>query len=248
MMRVLLNKAFIIAVVLMITYTLAGFFLAPYLIKRQATRFAQESLKCLVAMEEVRVNPYAFTLDIRNFDLKEKDGSPLLAFKAFSINFEISSLWRRAWTFADVRLEDPAVNLEIKGGGRINFIDLIDRIPKKENGGNASSQEKVGGETRPPCFIFEHIALSRGRLLFTDRSGPTPGSIELESIGLELKNLTTLPGKEGIYSFEASLAVREGGTVNTKGRFTPVQKSLEATVQVSNLALLFSPTWHNTPT
>ena len=64
-MRVLLSKAFIIAVALMITYTLAGFFLAPYLIKRQATRFARESLKCLLVMEEVRVNPYALTLDVR---------------------------------------------------------------------------------------------------------------------------------------------------------------------------------------
>ena len=65
LMRVLLSKAFIIAVALMITYTLAGFFLAPYLIKRQATRFARESLKCLLVMEEVRVNPYALTLDVR---------------------------------------------------------------------------------------------------------------------------------------------------------------------------------------
>jgi hypothetical protein len=215
LMRVLLSKAFIISVALMITYTLAGFFLAPYLIKRQATRFAQESLKCLVVMEEVRVNPYTLTLDIRNFDLKERDGSPLLAFKAFFINFEISSLWRWAWTFADIRLEDPAVNLEIKRGGRINFIELADRIPKKENEGNTSRQEKAGGEARPPRVIFEQIALNQGRLLFTDRSGPTPGSIALESIGLELKNLTTLPGKKGIYSFEANLP--HGGKLRGAG-------------------------------
>jgi hypothetical protein len=237
LMRVLLSKTFIIAVALMITYTLAGFFLAPYLIKRQATRFARESLKCLVVMEEVRVNPYALTLDIRNFDLKERDGSPLLAFKAFFINFEISSLWHWAWTFADVRLEGPAVNLEIKPGNRINFIEIADRIPKKENEGKTSRQEKAGGEARPPRVIFEHIALNQGRLVFTDRSGPTPGSIALEPVGLELKNLTTLPGKKGICSFEASLAVREGGAVYAKGRFTLAQKSAEATVHVSNLAL-----------
>jgi len=214
-MRVLLSKAFIIAVVLMITYTLAGFFLAPYLIKRQATRFARESLKCLVVMEEVRVNPYALTLDIRGFDLKERDGSPLLAFKAFFINFEISSLWHWAWTFADVRLEDPAVNLEKKLGGRINFIELADRIPKKENEGNTFRQEKAGGEARPPRVIFEQIALNQGRLLFTDRSGPTPVSIALESIGLELKNLTTLPGKKGVHSFEATLP--HGGKLRGAG-------------------------------
>jgi hypothetical protein len=215
LMRVLLNKAFIIAVALMITYTLVGFFLVPYLIKRQATRFAQESLKCPLVMEEVRVNPYALTLDIRNFDLKERDGSPLLAFKTFFINFEISSLWRWAWTFSDVRLEGPAVNLEIKPEGRINFVELADRIPKKEEKGKTSQQQKAEGEAPPPRVIFEHIALNQGRLVFTDRSGPTPGSITLESIGLELKYLTTLPGKKGVHSFEATLPY--GGKLRVAG-------------------------------
>ncbi len=205
LMRVLLGKAFIVAVALMITYTLAGFFLAPYLIKRQAIRFAQESLKCLVVMEKVRVNPYTLTLEIRNFDLKERDGSPLLAFKSFFINFEIASLWHWAWTFADVRMDGPVVNLQIKPEGRINFVDLADRIPRKENEGKTSLQEKPEEKAPPPRVIFEHIALNQGQLFFTDRSGPTPGSIVLETIGLELKNLTTLLDKKGVYSIEATL-------------------------------------------
>jgi uncharacterized protein involved in outer membrane biogenesis len=198
LMRVLLSKVFIFFVVLIIIYTLAGFFLAPYLIKRQSTQFAKESLQCLMVMEEVRVNPYTLTVDIKNFDLKKKDGSPLLAFKAIFINLEISSLWHRAWTFADVRLEGPVVNLQIEPDGRINFIDIADRIPKKEK------EEKTQGAV-PPRVIFEHIALNQGRLVFTDQSGPTPGSITLETIGLELKNLTTLPDKKGVYSLEATL-------------------------------------------
>ena len=215
LIRVLLGKAFIVAVALMIIYTLAGFFLAPYLIKRQATRFARESLQCLVDMEEVRVNPYTLILEIRNVDLKERDGSPLLAFKAFFVNFEISSLWRRAWTFADVRMDDPVVNLQIKPEGRINFVDLAGRIPKKENEGKISLQEKTEEEVRLPCVIFEHIALNQGRLVFTDRSRPTPGSITLETIGLQFKNLTTVPDKKGVYSFEAALP--HGGKVTGSG-------------------------------
>ena len=47
LMRVLLSKAFIIAVALMITYTLAGFFLAPYLINpsNSGCRMANRSPK-----------------------------------------------------------------------------------------------------------------------------------------------------------------------------------------------------------
>ena len=210
-----MSKAFIVAVALMITYTLAGFLLAPYLIKRQATQFAQESLQCLVAMEEIRVNPYALTLEIRNFDLKERDGSPLFAFKAFFVNFEISSLWHRAWTFADVRMDDPVVNLEIGPEGRINFVDLLDRIPGIENERKTSLQEETEEALRPPRVIFEHIALNQGRFSFTDRSGPTRGSTALETIGLELKNLTTLLEKKGVYSLEANLP--HGGKLTGAG-------------------------------
>ncbi|MFO7749299.1 MAG: DUF748 domain-containing protein [Desulfobacteraceae bacterium] len=214
-MRVLLNKAFIFSVALIIIYTLAGFFLAPYLIKRQSTQFARESLNCRMVMEEVRVNPYALTVDIKNFDLKKRDGSPLLAFKAIFTNFEISSLWRRAWTFADIRLEGPVVNLKIGPEGRINLIDVADRIPKSEKEENSSLQEKAEGEVRPPRVIFEHIALNQGKIIFTDQSGPTPGSIKLETIGLELKNLTTLPDEKGAYSLEAALP--HGGKLTGAG-------------------------------
>ena len=151
------------------------------------------------------MNPYTLTLEIRNFDLKERDGSPLLAFKSFFINFEIASLWHWAWTFADVRMDGPVVNLQIKPEGRINFVDLTGRIPRKENEGKTFLQEKPEEEAPPPRVIFEHIALNQGRLFFTDRSGPTPGSIALETIGLELKNLTTLLDKKGVYSIEATL-------------------------------------------
>ncbi|MCF8113804.1 MAG: DUF748 domain-containing protein, partial [Desulfotignum sp.] len=220
----MLHKVFIFSVALIITYTLAGFFLAPYLIKRQSTQFAQESFKCRMVMEEVRVNPYTLTVDIKNFDLKNRDGSPLLAFKAIFINFEISSLWRRAWTFADVRLEGPVVNLQTEPDGRINLLGSADRIPKKEK------EEKTEGEMRLPRIIFAHIALNQGRVVFTDQSGPTPGSITLETIGLELKNLTTLPDKKGVYSFKATLP--HGGKLTGAGDVSLHPLWLEGRVKV----------------
>jgi len=230
LMRVLLGKAFIIAVALMITYTMAGFFLAPYLIKRQATRFAREFLKCLVIMEEVRVNPYALTLDIRNFDLKERDGSPLLAFNAFFINFEISSPWRWACPFADVRLEGPAVNLEIMSGAASTLLILQTGSQRKKMRETLPGKKKAEREARPPRVIFEHIALNQGRLVFTDRSGPTPGSIALETIGLELKargdrepilSVDTIRLDDGRFSL-ASRSFEVGELALSRGRATAV--------------------------
>lgn len=203
--RFLLSKRFIIAVAVVVAYTLIGFFLMPYLIHHYSAKFAEEKLNCNLAVEEVRVNPYALTLKVKNFDLKEKDGSPLIAFQEFFINFQVSSLWRWAFTFADVRLERPSLNVEIMPDGVINFVRLLDRIPKEENENNKRGIDQEGEGEAPPPVIVEHIALHQGQLVFTDLSDSTRGSVTLEPLGLELKNFTTLPDEKGMHSFEATL-------------------------------------------
>lgn len=214
--RVFLSRSFLIAAALLVIYTLVGFFLAPYLIKRQAARFVEESLQCRLTIEEVRVNPYALTLDIKNLDLRDKDGSPLFAFKESFINFQAASLWRWAWSFAEVRLDGPDMNLEMRPGGRINLLDIADRMPKKEQGQEPLQEGKK--KDHPPRLIMEQIALNKGRFVFTDRSGTTPAGITLEPIGLELKNFTTLPERKGLHAFEGTLP--HGGTIRWAGDFS----------------------------
>jgi len=205
MVRFLLSKGIIIAVAIMVGYTLIGFFLAPYLIHRYAVKFVGEKLKCRLVMEKVRMNPYALTLDIKEFDLKDGNGSALIAFEQFFANFQVSSLWRWAFTFAEVRLEKPSLHIEVMRDGRINLIDLVDRIPKEEDETGKESRDAGGEDEAPRRFILEHIALNQGRLVFTDLSDPTPASVTLEPLSLDLKNFTTLPDEKGMHSFEAIL-------------------------------------------
>lgn len=228
--RFLLSKSFIIAVAIVVAYTLIGFFLMPYLIHHYSTKFAEEKLKCNMVVEEVRVNPYALTLEVKNFDLKEKDGSPLIAFKEFFINFQVSSLWRWAFTFADVRLERPSLHVEIMPDGEINLIKLLDRIPKEENENGKRGIDEEGEGGAPLPVILEHIALNQGQLVFTDLSDPTRASVTLEPIGLELKNFTTLLDKKGMHSFEATLP--HGGKLLCSGELSAHPLWSEGNIEV----------------
>jgi len=231
--RFLLSKTFIIAVAVVVVYTLVGFFLVPYLIKRQMSRFAEETLKCRLTMEEVRVNPYALTMDIKNFDLKENDGSPLIAFRAFFINFQVSTVWNWAWTFADVRLDDPSLHIEMRPEGRLNLLDVVERFPKEEKERSGSSKEKGEGKAPFPRIVLEHIALNQGRLVFADRSDSTHASVTLEPIGLELRNFATLRDKKGMHSFEATLP--QGGTLRWAGEMSVQPVWSEGSIEVKNL-------------
>src|SRR5688500_3343401 len=106
----------VLAVVFLV-YTLAGFFLVPRLIATYVPRYAHDQLGRRAQIGEVRVNPLLFKIDIRQFRLQEADGRPLLGFERLFVDFELTSAFRAAWTFAEIRLEGPRVDAVIAPDG-----------------------------------------------------------------------------------------------------------------------------------
>jgi hypothetical protein len=90
-------------------YALLGFLLIPWLIYNYASNFVAEKLKRKISVAEVNVNPFFFTFEVKNFNLDEADGRPILGCKRLFVNFELSSLFRWAWTFADIKIENPSL-------------------------------------------------------------------------------------------------------------------------------------------
>lgn len=91
--RILRSKIFIIAVAAVLFYTLAGFFLVPFLVRHYVPAIAQEELKKQAAIGEVRFNPYVFTFEANDFRLEEPGGKPIAGFKRLFIDFELKSLY-----------------------------------------------------------------------------------------------------------------------------------------------------------
>ena len=118
--RFLLNRWTLTAVMSIALYALLGFLLTPWLIKRYVSHYAEEKLKRKAVVVEVRVNPFLFTFDAKDFVLEEADGRPIFDFGRLFIDFELSSLFRWAWTFADIRIEQPSLHAEIQLDGRLN--------------------------------------------------------------------------------------------------------------------------------
>ena len=122
--RILLSKAFIIIVGLLILYTLGGFFLAPYLVRHYVPQIAQDLLQRDAHIGKVRINPFLFKLEANDFELTEPEGTPIGAFKRLLVDFELSSLFRWAWTFRQIALDEPLVNLVIGTDGALNLAKL----------------------------------------------------------------------------------------------------------------------------
>jgi uncharacterized protein involved in outer membrane biogenesis len=200
-----------VLVVLFVLYTLAGFLLVPRLVAAYVPRYAQEQLGRRATIGEVRVNPLLFKVDVRQFRLTEADGRPLIGFERLFVDFELSSVFRAAWTFAEIRLESPRVDAVLGADGRINIADLLETLPKGEPAAEPAA---------PPRVLLQHAVVSDGVVSFTDRSQHVPQTAALQPIDIELHDVTTLRERRGPYTISATLT--GGGVVSWDGQVSLV--------------------------
>jgi hypothetical protein len=193
---------------LVLVYALLGFLLTPWLFKRYVSNYAAEQLKRKALIGEVRVNPFLFTFDAKGFSLKEADGAPIIGFGRLFVDFELSSLFRWAWTFADIRMERPSLYMEIRHDGRLNLAALSDSLSKTED-----SPTEAG---HLPRLVLQHAEIIDGSLTFSDRSDLTPATETFAPLNIEFKDISTLPDRKGPYTVRANLP--GGGTVGWQGQ------------------------------
>jgi hypothetical protein len=80
LVRILRSKTFIITASVIVAYTLAGFFLAPFLVRHYVPKIVQEQLGKQAVIGEVRFNPYVFTFEVNDFRMDEPAGQPIVGF------------------------------------------------------------------------------------------------------------------------------------------------------------------------
>ncbi|MDQ3186114.1 MAG: DUF748 domain-containing protein [Pseudomonadota bacterium] len=223
--RVVASKITWAAAALLLLYTLGGFLLAPYLLERHLPRYAEEHLGQRASIGNVRINPYLFILDMSDFQLDGTSDSAMLKFKRLVVDFELSSIFRGGWAFAEIHTQGLDLRLEIDREGRLNVMDLVERLQ---------------GPKRPdqpsPSLIFEHVLVSDSSIHFSDLSGATPASTTFAPINLELTGFSTIPDRAGRYKLAATLP--KGGTVAWEGNLTldPLASSGEFSIKGMKLA------------
>ena len=205
--KILLGMPFLVSVGLVVLYTLAGFFLVPFLVRHYVPRIAQEHIQKQAAIGDVRFNPYVFTFEANDFSLQEPDGQPILGFRRLFVDFELKSIVERAWTFRQVGLEGPHLNAVVSKSGGLNLAALVP--PSKEP---RPPQETSEG---PPPLVVEELLIDQGQIEFSDQRPSKPASLALKPLQVSVKNLTTLLGQEGRNTITADLS--EGGTLRWTG-------------------------------
>jgi uncharacterized protein involved in outer membrane biogenesis len=211
------SKGFWIGLIL-VCYTCFGFLIAPLIAKKFLLDYIREDLGREAQLEKVRFNPYALSVTLQGFSMLDEDGGTFARFDELYLNFETTSLFRWAWAFKDLRLVSPYVFLEIRKDGTWNFSDLL----PASSGGDPNEED--GSLIR---LWIKKLDLDSGRIEFKDLTRPTPFDVSLEPLSVEIKDINTLPEREGPYSLEATTA--DGETLAWSGTLTlnPVRSSGE---------------------
>ncbi|HPX30282.1 MAG TPA: DUF748 domain-containing protein, partial [Smithella sp.] len=145
--------------IFLVVLGIAGFFIAPPLMKPYIMKKMSEALHRKASIEKISINPYAVSITLKKFSL-EDPGKPkaFVAFDELYVNADLmSSLFRRALILKQITLTNPYVGISRKPEGSYNFSDLL---PKDE--------AKPDKEDKPFLFSLNNIQIINGNIDFED--------------------------------------------------------------------------------
>jgi uncharacterized protein involved in outer membrane biogenesis len=206
--RIFLGLPGVIASGLVLAYLLFAWFAFEPLAKWITPKIVADKSQHVLTMERARFDPLRLTLHVEGLKLSEPGGKPLFAFADLLVDFQVASLFRRAYTFREVRLSAPDAQLEIRRDGSLNWAALIDAFAGHD-------QTKPAPDAAPTRVLIEHAALRGGRLTFEDNRAGAAFKTVAEPLDLELRDVSTLPDDTGTHAVSARTSI--GAQVRWKG-------------------------------
>ena len=150
------RKLAIWAVSIVAGFGVLGALVAPPLLRNKLAADLTRTLHREVSIEQVRINPYALSVTVRGFLVKEPQSTaPAVSFDELYANLQLSSLFHRGAVLKEIRLVKPYVSLIRNEDLTYNFMDLIEEFtkgpPKEPASGPGPAFEGWRAITPPAC-------------------------------------------------------------------------------------------------
>ncbi len=235
--RVLRSRIVWAAGGLLLLYTLCGFLLAPWLVRTQWPALVEKHLGAQGSLSEVRINPFLLTFEASGIAVAEKGKSPALQVGRIFVDFEASSLLRWAWTFREIRIEQPVINAELDATESLNLARLLAPLIKNDNATAPAGKDKE--KSPPPRFLLQQLVIAGGAFAFTDLTLQPAAGAQVNPLDFEIRDVSTLPDYRGKHRFEAKMP--GGGSLHWQGTLslTPLDTSGTIMLKGARLATLW---------
>lgn len=218
-----LQKLAIWAVVLFLLYTIIGFLVLPPIIRSVASKKLSEQLGRQVTIQQIKLNPFAFSATIRGVLIKETNGEPFLSWDEAYGNFQVASFFGHPWVFKELRTSKPFVRVQMNGDGTFNFSDILARFAT-----NAPLKTKQpSGPTKQLAVRIDQIEVSDATLSFK-RSESLSNTVAATALAVPA-------APAGTNTTDAILLLLQSVT-NSFAAFSKITNSLAASIGSLNLS------------
>jgi hypothetical protein len=184
------------AIVVILLYTLLGFFAAPPMIEHTIISLLNDDLGRPAKIEKIEANPYALSVRVTGFELQDTDGVKLASFDEFHVNFQFLSILKWAWTFSQIQLTGPYLHFERFDTGETRLGHLLEDFAANRPA-RAGDDKSADQANDVPRVLIRNLGISEGRVDFRDRLPATPVEFDLGPINISIQELNTLPDVYG---------------------------------------------------
>ena len=197
-------------ILLLVLYALVGFLLVPRLARSAIESYVHKDLGRHIAIAALRFNPFTFTAEMRHAVLTEADGATIASFDRLLVNAELSSVIHWAWTFKEIRIDRPSINVIVNADGSTNLGKLA---PSTPTNARAPIESSVIPAARIGVF-----SVHDGSIRFEDRSRGKTFTATLQPIEFALHDFRTTLKFQNNYQFTGTTLA--GERLAWSGQFT----------------------------
>jgi hypothetical protein len=207
------RKLAVWALGLLLAYTVAGFLILPPIIRSVAVKQLSKQLGRGVSIEQVKLNPFAFSCAVRGLLIKDKDGQPFVSWDEVYVNLQLSSFFGHAWVIKEVSVSKPFVRVLVNKDNSFNFSDILAKFdtnaPPATPKPTVTATNAEGGivfllravtnavallldSTNQLGATIHSVTVTNGEVHLEDFVNSRPARLDLTEIVLDAKNISNV--------------------------------------------------------
>ena len=201
----------------------------------------QQDFDAELRIEKIDINPFVLSLRITGLELDNPEGAPTIRVQEIFTNFQLSSLFRLALTFDEVRFTAAELFVTRDKTGNMDFAYLLP-VPQDQLA-DSDADEEASSLIQALVFNF---AIEDWFINWSDQFQAEPLETRFGPVSIVIKELNTLPNKAGQQT--VVFATEKSGTLSWNGdlQLNPLRSSGRARIDDSHFPVLSAYIRHQT--
>jgi hypothetical protein len=225
------RKLAIIALAIVLAYTLFGFLGVPLLVRHVVAPRLSRSLNGSITIAKARFNPYTFVLRLQGASVVDETGQRVLGVGEFSSDFQLlDTIFSSGYHFKDTIVREPFAHIELFPDGSNTLTRLIKPEPPLP-----TPAKQPPKPARIPRLVMRLLDVSGGAVEFRDNTLAEPYATQIDGLTFTLQHLDTRPKPANPHTLIAHTS--SGATLGWEGEFHLDPLTSNGALKLSGLEL-----------